>query len=233
MKRILLVMAAIAAVATAAVWFAAEESYVTTVKARVGTSLRISSHGSQNYGLLFGQEVRVGSMNVEINAKAKADGNLTGVDFIVGCNQERPDLNANTSGICAFLTIQGKGQNTLCVLDPAGVPVDSFCALTGTAQSQLVQWEFVAPDCEGAAQKKPAGAVTVPCSQDKNWALEGDVFIDVTGRHGFRKEAICNKKGDILVDGQTGEPKLIDGEEIACIVDDNGIINDNGVNENH
>ena len=73
----------------------------------------------------------------------------------------------------------------------------------------------------------------MPCSQDKNWALEGDVFIDVTGRHGFRKEAICNKKGDILVDGQTGEPKLIDGEEIACIVDDNGIINDNGVNENH
>ena len=218
MKRFLLVTAAIAAVATAAVWFAAEESYVTTVKARVGTGLRVSSHGSQNYGLVFPQEVRVGSMNVAINAKAKADGNLTGVNFTVGCNTRRFDKNENASSICAepspFLTIQGKGNNTLTVCPEA----DPDC---GT-QSKVISWTFVAPDCEGAAQKKPAGTVTVPCSQDKNWALEGEVFIDVTGYKGFASEAICNKKGDILVDGQTGEPKLIDGEEIACIVGDNG-----------
>ena len=63
------------------------------------------------------------------------------------------------------------------------------------------------------------------CSQDKNWALAGAVSIDVTGYKGFASEAICNKKGDILVDGQTGEPKLIGGEVIPCIVDDNGVDN--------
>ncbi len=107
MKRILLVTAAIAAVATAAVWFAAEESYVTVVKARVGTSLRVSSHGSQNYGLVFGQEVRFGSMDVAINQKAKDDGNLTGVNFSVVCNDQRFGPNDNASTICQFLTIQG------------------------------------------------------------------------------------------------------------------------------
>ncbi|MCI0889409.1 MAG: hypothetical protein J4O04_01245, partial [Chloroflexi bacterium] len=71
MKRIVLVVAAIAAIATTAVWFAAEESYVTTVDATIGTSLNVTSHGSQNYGLVFGQEERVGSMSVEINSKAK------------------------------------------------------------------------------------------------------------------------------------------------------------------
>ena len=220
MKRILLVTAAIAAVATAAVWFAAQESYVTTVKARVGTGLRISAHGSQNYGLVFGQEVRVGSMNVEINAKAKADGNLTGVNFDVGCQSQRFGQNDNASSICApWLTIQGKGQNTLCVLDANGDPVDPLCF--GTSQSQEIRWTFVAPDCQDAAQKKD-NPLTVPCSQDKNWELSGEVFLDVAGYHGFSKEAICNKKGDILVDGQTGEPKLLDGQVIPCIVEHNG-----------
>ncbi len=229
MKRILLIVAAVAAVATAAVWFAAQESYVTSVKATVGTGLNVTSHGSQNYGLVFGQEVRRGSMNVEINAKAKADRNLTGVNYRIDCNDLsfwdaadvfRPDPNS----ICPNLTISPFGAQKLCVLHPDGAPVDNLCGPgpTGFRQSDLIQWTFVAPDCEGAAQKKPAGTVTVPCSQDKNWALEGSVFIDVTGYQGFSTEAICNKKGDILVDGQTGEPKLVDDEVVPCVVDDNG-----------
>ncbi len=223
MKRFLLVIAAIAAVATAAVWFAAEESYVTTVKARVGTGLNVSSHGSQNYGLVFGQEVRVGSMNVAINAKAKADGNLTGVNFSVACTDERFGANDNASTICPYLTIQGKGNQTLTVCDDlngitaAGNGLPEPC----TTQSQKIQWTFVAPDCIDAAQKK-INPITVPCSQDKNWTLAGAISIDVTGYKGFAQDAICNKKGNILVDGQTGEPKLVDDEVVACVVEGPG-----------
>ena len=205
MKRILLVIAAIAAVATAAVWFAAQESYVTTVKATIGTGLSVSAHGEQDYGLLFGQEVRTGAMIVEINAKAKADGNLTGVNYVVGCNDARFDANANAGSICPWLDIQGLGINKLDV---------------GGTQSQTIAWTLVAPDCEGSAQKK-TDPITVPCSQDKNWFLEGSIFVDVTGYQGFVKEAICDKKSGLFVDGQTGEPKLVGGEVVECDLNSN------------
>ena len=205
MKRILLVVAAIAAVATAAVWFAAEESYVTTVKTTVGTSLNVSSHGSQNYGLVFGQEERIGSMNVEINAKAKADRNLTGVQYEIDCNDGASGTNAST--ICPNLTISPFGVQKLQTCVSLGLP-----PACGT-QSQLIQWLFVAPDCEGAAQKKPADVKTVGCSQDKNWALSGDVSIDVTGYQGDLKELVCNKKTDTFFNIFTGADT-----GIACVV---------------
>ncbi len=173
MKKIILVVAAIAAVATAAVWFAAQESYVTSVKANVGTSLNVSAHGSQNYGLLFGQEERFGSMFVEINAKAKADRNLTGVQYTIGCNN--PAITTEFAyGICRFLTISpfGSGQKLV----------------VGVNQSQLIQWTFVAPDCQDAAQKKPDSALRINCSQAQNVLLTGDVFIDVDGYQGDTKE---------------------------------------------
>ena len=200
MKRVLLVIAAIAAVATAAVWFAAEESYVTTVKAKVGTSLNVSTHGSQNYGLLFGQEERIGSMFVQINDKAKIDRNLTGVNYVIDCN-DGPDVFPNPSNgeligssICPNLTVSPFGLQKLVV---------------GGQQSQLIQWTFVAPDCEGAAQKKPDDVKTVNCSQDKNWDLSGDVSIDVTGYQGDTKEQICDKKTGFFVNGTTGEVILV------------------------
>ena len=113
MKRILLAVAAIAAVATAAVWFAAEESYVTTVKTRVGTGLNVSTHGSQNYGLVFGQEERIGSMLIEINDKAKADRNLTGINYFIACNDGASGPNAST--ICPNLVIAPFGLQKLVV----------------------------------------------------------------------------------------------------------------------
>ena len=186
MKRILLVVAAIAAVATAAVWFAAEESYVTTVKARVGTGLNVSTHGSQNYGLVFGQEVRIGSMNVAINAKAKADRNLTGVQYEIACNPG--PSGANAGSICPNLVISPSGSQKLVV---------------DVNQSQLIQWTFTAPDCEGAAQKK-VNPKTVPCTQDKNWALSGEVSVDVTGYQGSLKEFVCNKKSGTFFNLATG-----------------------------
>ena len=206
MKRILLVIAAIAAVATAAVWFAAGESYVTTVRATIGTGLSVSAHGDQDLGLLFGQEERFGAMIVEINAKAKADGNLTGVQYTVGCNDGRFDSNENASTICANLVLSPTGAQKLVV--------------DGT-QSQTIAWTFTAPDCEGSAQKKVAPK-TVPCSQDKNWELRGAISIDVTGYQGFIKESICDKKSGLLVNGQTGEPKLVGGEEVTCLNNSNG-----------
>ena len=227
MKRILLAIAAIAAVATAAVWFAAEESYVTTVKTRVGTSMNVSTHGSQNYGLVFGQEERVGSMFIQINEKAKNDSNLTGINYTIGCN-DGPNLFANGSdkligsSICPNLTISPFGSQKLVVCPVAGstlAAADVHFSDNGEepcdtqSQSQLIQWTFVAPDCEGAAQKKPAGVKTVPCSQDKNWALSGEVSVDVTGYQGSIKELVCNKKTNtffILSSGwDTG---------IACVV---------------
>ncbi len=206
MRRILLVTAAIAAVATAAVWFAAQESYVTTVKATVGTSLTVSAHGSQNYGLVFGQEVRFGSMNVAINAKAKADRNLTGVQYEIACNPPEPN-NGFHSSICPNLTISPFGPQKLVVCDE---PVPTTCI---SSQSQLIQWTFVAPDCEGAAQKKPAGVKTVGCSQDQNWLLDGAVSIDVTGYQGDTKEQICDKKTGFFVNGTTGEVILVPNPE--------------------
>ena len=164
------------------------------MKARVGTGLRISAHGSQNYGLVFGQEVRVGSMNVEINAKAKADRNLTGVQYNIACNDG--PTGANASSICPNLTISPFGSQKLVV---------------GGQQSQLIQWLFTAPDCEGAAQKKPAGVKTVPCTQDKNWALSGEVSIDVTGYQGDTKEFVCNKKTNTFFNG-------LNNTGIACVV---------------
>ena len=198
MKRILLVLAAIGAIATTAVWFAAQESYVTTVTATVGTSLNVTSHGSQNYGLLFGQEERIGSMTVTINDKAKADANLIGVDYDVRCNDGPTGTFA--SSICPNLVISGAGPNKLVV---------------GGSQSQTIQWTFTAPDCEGAAQKKPVGVKTVGCSQDQNWTLSGAVSIDVTGYQGSLKELVCNKKTDTFFN-------LITGADtgIACALGD-------------
>ena len=206
MKRILLVVAAIAAVATAAVWFAAEESYVTTVKTRVGTGLNVSTHGSQNYGLVFGQERRFGSMNVEINAKAKADRNLTGVNYVIACNDGPTGPNA--SSICPNLTISPFGPQKLVVCPAAGCD----------EQSQLIQWTFIAPDCEGAAQKKPDDVKTVNCSQDQNYLLTGDVSIDVTGYQGDTKEQICDKKTGWFVNGTTGEVILVPNPEYDLVL---------------
>ena len=209
MKRILLVVAAIAAVATAAVWFAAQESYVTTVKARVGTGLNVSTHGSQNYGLVFGQEERIGSMKIEINAKAKADSNRTGVQYTIACNYGPSGSNAGS--ICPNLVISPVGSQKLvvCATDPdTGELIDPDC----NTQEQSIQWLFTAPDCEDAAQKKD-DPKTVPCSQDKNWFLSGEVSIDVDGYQGSLKELVCNKKTDtfwnVFGGGDTG---------IACVV---------------
>ncbi len=215
MKRILLVVAAIAAVATAAVWFAAEESYVTTVKTRVGTGLNVSTHGSQNYGLVFGQEERFGSMFIQINDKAKADTNLTGINYTIGCN-DGPTLvvigGANAGkqiggSICDNLTISPFGTQKLVVCDE---PVPAPCE---SSQVQLIQWKFVAPDCEGAAQKKPDDAKRVNCSQDQNYALSGEVFVDVDGYQGSTKEFVCNKKTNTFFNGllDTGIPCVVGG----------------------
>ena len=203
MKRILLVVAAIAAVATAAVWFAAEESYVTTVKTRVGTGMTVSTHGSQNYGLVFGQEVRLGSMQIAINAKAKSDTNLTGINYTIGCN----DGPAGTffGSICPNLTVSPFGTQKL-VVCPADEP---DCG----SQSQVIQWRFVAPDCRDAAQKKVNPKV-VNCSQDQNYALSGEVFVDVDGYQGSIKEFVCNKKGNTFFNGliDTGIPCTVGGD---------------------
>ena len=195
MKRIVLVVAAIAAIATTAVWFAAEESYVTTVDATIGTSLNVSSHGSQNYGLVFGQEERVGSMSVEINSKAKLDSNLTSVTFDVACNDGAS--GAAASSICPNLTISPLGSHLLETCDSQGLP-------TGCGSQVVdIEWTFVAPDCEGAAQKK-VNPKTVGCDQDNNWQLSGEVSIDVTGRTGSVKELVCNKKTDTFFNLTTG-----------------------------
>ncbi|MCH8161129.1 MAG: hypothetical protein IIB88_04465 [Chloroflexi bacterium] len=204
MKRILLVIAAIAAVGTTAMWFAAQESYVTTVSATIGTSLDVTAHGTQNYGLLFGQEVRSGGMQVQINAKAKADRNLTGVDYTVGCNDGPTGTNAGS--ICPFIFSTDFGQNKLVV---------------GGVQEQNIQWLFTAPDCENSAQKK-INPITVPCNQDKNWFLSGQIFIDVTGGYqGFTKEELCDKKTSTWVNGSSGVPILINGETVACTLGGN------------
>ena len=205
MKRILLAVAAIAAVATAAVWFAAEESYVTTVKTRVGTGLNVSTHGSQNYGLVFGQEERFGSMFIQINEKAKADTNLTGINYTIGCN-DGPNLFLPGTGdtkqvggtICPNLTINPFGTQKLvvCPVLTAGSNGPGPC----TSQSQLIQWLFVAPDCRDAAQKKDNPKV-VNCSQDQNYALSGEVFVDVDGYQGDTKEFVCNKKTNTFFTG--------------------------------
>ena len=214
MRRVLLLLGAIAAVATAAVWFAAEESYVTTLKATVGTSLNVTTHGSQNYGLVFGQEVRFGSMHIEINDKAIGNENFTGVDFIVACN-DPVAVGANTSSICDNIE---SAQFT---------PSGQITKLTvGGTQELNIQWVFIAPDCEGAAQKKPADVKTVPCSQDKNWHLSGAISVDVVGYQGFQKQEICDKKSGNWVSGLNGEPILItlpSGEVIGpfeCVLGD-------------
>ena len=228
MKRILLVVAAVAAVATAAVWFAAEESYVTTVKTRVGTGLNVSTHGSQNYGLVFGQEERIGSMNIEINAKAKADRNLTGVQYTIACNDgpqiiQIPGGKKIGGSICPNLTISPFGPQKLVVCLVAGATLtaglDILDPINGvvppcTTQSQLIQWTFVAPDCQGAAQKKPDAAKRVNCSQDRNYALSGEVSVDVTGYQGSIKEFVCNKKTNTFFNGlvDTGIPCTVGGD---------------------
>ncbi|MCH8161130.1 MAG: hypothetical protein IIB88_04470 [Chloroflexi bacterium] len=202
MKRILLVLAAIAAVGTTAVWFAAQESYVTTVSATIGTSLDVTAHGTQNYGLLFGQETRSGAMLVRINPKAKADSNLIGVDYTVGCNDGPTGTNA--SSICPFIDSDDFGFNKLDV---------------GIVQSQDINWIFTAPDCLQSAQKK-TNPITVPCSQDKNWFLSGQIYIDVIGYQGYVKQEICDKKTGLWVSGTSGVPILIFGETIECELGD-------------
>ena len=202
MKRILLVIAAIAAVGTTAMWFAAQESYVTTVTATIGTSLDVTAHGTQNYGLLFGQEVRSGALLVRINPKAKADRNLTGVDYTVGCNDGPTGDNA--SGICEFIDSDDFGFNKLDV---------------GVIQEQDIRWIFTAPDCVNSAQKK-IDPITVPCSQDKNWFLSGEIFIDVGNYQGFTKQELCDKKTGLWVSGTTGVPILILGQTIECELGD-------------
>ena len=201
-----------AALATTAVWFAAQESYVTTVKATVGTSLNVSSHGSQNYGLVFGQEERFGSMFVQINDKAKANSNLTGVNYRIGCNdgptiRDDNDPPGQIGGsICPNLTISPFGPQKLEVCDTT---CGTVCGTPTCTQEQLIQWTFVAPDCEGAAQKKPDNVKTVNCSQDQNYLLQGEVSIDVTGYQGDTKEEVCDKKTGFFVNGLTGEVILV------------------------
>jgi hypothetical protein len=159
---------------------------VTTVKATIGTSLDVTAHGSQNYGLLFGQEQRSGGMAVQINEKAKADANLDGVTYDVGCNDTSD--GGNSSSICPFLTLTDSAGGKLVI---------------GETQATNIAWLFVAPDCEQSAQKKDAPR-TVPCNQDKNWDLSGAVFINVTGYQGDIKELLCDKKTGEFVNPFTG-----------------------------
>ena len=194
MKRILLAIAAIAAVATTAVWFAAEESYVTTVKATVGTSLNVNVHGSQNYGLVFGQDIRSGAMRIRINQKAILESNLTGVEFEVGCN-DPADLDHSICPNVSFVPSAGL-----------------YNLVVGGDEELLLEWVFIAPDCEGAAQKK-VNPKTVPCNQDNNWDLEGAVFDDVTARQGSLKELVCNKKTNTFFNLTTGEDT-----GVVCVV---------------
>ena len=52
---------------------------------------------------------------------------------------------------------------------------------------------------------------TVRCSQDQNYALSGEVSIDVEGYQGDIKELICNKKTNTFFNGK-------DDTGIACVV---------------
>ena len=134
-------------------------------------------------------------MSVEINSKAKLDSNLTSVTFDVACNDGAS--GAAASSICPNLTISPLGGATLttCV---------SLGQAPGCGTQELdIQWRFVAPDCEGAAQKK-VNPKTVGCDQDNNWTLSGEVSIDVTGRTGSFKELVCNKKTDTFFNLTTG-----------------------------
>ena len=215
MKRILLVITAIAAVATAAAWFAAQESYVTTVTANIGTSLNVSSHGSQNYGLLFGQEVRRGSMNVRINDKAAADSNLTSVDYQVGCNDG--PAGEFSGSICPNLTVGICFPDDFCSEN-----FGTFRLKVGVFQrvEQTIGWTFVAPDCVDAAQKKD-NPKTVNCSQDQNYTLSGQIFIDVVNRGiSLIKDQICDKKTGVFVSATTGLPFLVFDQEVECELGD-------------
>ena len=52
---------------------------------------------------------------------------------------------------------------------------------------------------------------TVPCSQDNNWALAGEVSVDVTGYQGDVKEFVCNKKTNTFFNG-------LSDTGISCVV---------------
>ena len=125
-------------------------------------------------------------MLIRINQKAILASHLTGFEFQVGCN-DPADLDHS---ICPNVTF-----------DPsAGL----YELVVGGDEEMLLEWVFIAPDCEGAAQKK-VNPKTVPCNQDNNWDLEGAVFVDVTARQGSLKELVCNKKTDTFYNVFTGE----------------------------
>ena len=155
-------------------------------------------------------------MHVEINDKAKADRKLTGVSFIVSCVDGPKESNA--SGRCPYLELALASSGE--VIKPGGKAFVSL--VVGVNQSEVIVWLFQAPDCENAAQKK-IQPVTVPCNQDKNWALSGDVSIELnakTSYSGIRKEEICDKKTGTFVNVFTGEQILhfATGEPFPCTV---------------
>jgi hypothetical protein len=151
-------------------------------------------------------------MRIRINDKAILDSNLTGVEFDIGCNDGgATDLNS----ICPNVAFTPPaGRFNLVVSDVCDAVSAGIAGCLSGVDNMLLEWVFIAPDCEGAAQKK-VNPKTVPCSQDANWDLEGAVFVDVVSYQGSIKELICNKKTNTffwVTGADTGQPCVVGGD---------------------
>ena len=186
-KRILLAAAAIVAIVTAAVWFAAEESYVLRLNAELGTALNVDKHGEVKFGSVYGQEVREQTIRVALSHHAQNDPNLDGVDYSVTCKPNQkvvgpfgsPPKLFSLDDICQYTT----GD------------LGTFKLFTGGTDFLNHTVRLTFPDCAGSTAN-PDKAITTNCTQDSSVVLGGSVNIVRTGLQGTIKKIVCNEKDD-------------------------------------
>jgi len=212
-KRMLLGLAAIGVIVIAgAAWFAATESYVLNVKARVATSMTVTPHGTLDWGTVFNQKTRTTHVTISLSTAALAEmnkrcpgapdpvtgepttvpcPNLTGVQYDIGCKGDAKVPRSATNAIaddniCPYITFS----------NVTGA-VGSTQKLTAANNPRRHNISFSAPPCADASQQSPTKPTNANanCDQDNPVDLSGRVFVQRVGFQGdIAKCTLTDKK---------------------------------------
>ena len=219
MKRIVLVVAAFAAILTAGVWFAASESYVLTLRAEVATAMSVDPHGDLDWCVVFANSTRTFDISVaasgaaidemtktdppgcviadDPNPPCVLDQNIAGVAYEISCNQnDDPKFD-----ICPFIGVTNAAGAIVAMHTKGTVPVKlSVSGKLGPDDDKenpiTHRIHFSAPACEDAHQKD-SGEQDVNCSQNNPIVLTGEISITREGLNNqIEKADLTNKKED-------------------------------------
>ena len=227
-KRIVAILAAMGIIALGIAWFAGEESYVLDVKAKLSTALDVSPHGNWDLGTVYAQQKYDTPLVVHLSASAKADPNLSSVQYVIGCNKPVPAGDGTRAegpvSICPYVELQDDDNNSVLAAGCSATQgpkcnsfESGFIGLTKAANTDTDPVGGVAgqpghvwkiqinpPTC--VSQKNPNKQTPVDgsCDQDNPLFMRGGIFIRLNAPTASDKQP-CDKKNP----GDFCKPDLI------------------------